>query len=83
MIDRLAEDHANARRLAEGIADMAGIVEPRRRSPSPTPAALDPARVATNFVLFQVERDRRAFLEALARTERADGRISRTARSGP
>lgn len=42
MIERLAEDHANARVLAEGIADIPGIVD------------LDPARVRTNFVLFRV-----------------------------
>ncbi len=37
MIDRLAEDHANARRLAEGIAGIAGL-------------ATDPARVRTNIL---------------------------------
>ncbi|HXQ96790.1 MAG TPA: GntG family PLP-dependent aldolase [Candidatus Acidoferrales bacterium] len=42
MIERLAEDHANARRLAEALASMPGIV------------GLDPARVATNFVVFGV-----------------------------
>jgi threonine aldolase len=40
MIDRLAEDHSNARRLAEALAAMPGIV------------AFDPNRAATNFVLF-------------------------------
>ena len=39
MVDRLAEDHANARRLAEGLAQVPGIL-------------LDPARVPTNIVLF-------------------------------
>ena len=29
MIERLAEDHLNARRLADGIADLPGITEPR------------------------------------------------------
>ncbi len=38
---RLAEDHANARRLAEAIAEMPGI-------------DLDPATVETNIVLFEV-----------------------------
>jgi threonine aldolase len=42
MIDRLAEDHVNARRLAEGLADMPGI-------------ALDPSRVQTNIVFFNLE----------------------------
>lgn len=42
MVDRLAEDHANARRLAEALASMPGVTR------------LDPARVRTNFVLFAV-----------------------------
>jgi len=42
MIERLADDHANARRLAEGLAELPGIAD------------LDPARVRTNFVLFRV-----------------------------
>jgi threonine aldolase len=55
MIERLAEDHVNARRLAEGIADMPGIV------------GLDPERVRTNFVFIDLERPdaRPAFMEAL------------------
>jgi threonine aldolase len=40
-VDRLAEDHANARRLAAGIAGFAGI-------------AIDPAEVETNLVYFDV-----------------------------
>ena len=40
MIERLAEDHANARRLAHALAAMPGI------------GALDPTRVRTNFVIF-------------------------------
>jgi threonine aldolase len=39
--DRLAEDHANALRLAEGLADVAGI-------------EVDPAAVQTNIVMFRV-----------------------------
>ena len=31
----------------------------------PTPGPLDPSRIRTNFVLFRVDRDRQAFLEAL------------------
>jgi threonine aldolase len=42
MIERLADDHANARRLAEALAGMPGITR------------LDPERVRTNFVLFGV-----------------------------
>jgi threonine aldolase len=64
MIDRLAEDHANARRLGEALATMDGIVSAGGTA-QPTPGPLDPARIATNFVVFRVERDRAAFLAAL------------------
>ncbi len=53
MIDRLAEDHANARRLADGLAGIPGIRD------------LDPARARTDFVLFRVS-DRAAFLDGMA-----------------
>ena len=42
MIDRLAEDHANARRLAEGLADTNGF-------------AIDLDRVQTNLVYFDLD----------------------------
>ena len=64
MIERLAEDHANARRLAEGLAAMDGI-ESAGGLAQPAPGPLDPARAATNFVIFRVRRDRAAFLDAL------------------
>jgi threonine aldolase len=63
MIERLAEDHENARALATALAEMAGIAD------------LDPARVRTNFVIFRVQASdahgrrgdlREAFLGALA-----------------
>lgn len=41
-VERLAEDHAHARRLAEGIAGLPGI-------------RLDPRTVETNIVIFEVE----------------------------
>jgi threonine aldolase len=62
MIDRLAEDHANARRLADALAGMPGI---RGGPAQPSDGPLDPSRVRTNFVVFRVERDRPAFLAAL------------------
>ena len=65
MIERLAEDHANAHRLAESMADMDGIVSPGWIA-QPTPGRLDPTRVTTSFVVFRVERDRGEFLQALA-----------------
>jgi threonine aldolase len=64
MIERLAEDHANARRLAEALATMPGIISAGDIA-QPGDGPLDPARVRTNFVLFRVERDRRAFLDAV------------------
>jgi threonine aldolase len=65
MIERLAEDHANARRLAEALAELPGIVSPGGIA-QPSEGPLDPGRVRTNFVLFRVERDRAAFIDALA-----------------
>ncbi len=44
MIDRLAEDHANARRLAEGLADMPGFI-------------VDLDRVQTNILFFELAPD--------------------------
>ncbi len=67
-VDRLAEDHALARILAEGLAQQDGIVSPGHLA-QPAPGLLDPDRVATNFVLFAVaggpER-RTAYLQAMA-----------------
>jgi threonine aldolase len=41
-VERLADDHANARRLAEAIATLPGIL-------------LDPAHVPTNIVIFDLD----------------------------
>ncbi|HYL41079.1 MAG TPA: GntG family PLP-dependent aldolase, partial [Candidatus Binatus sp.] len=65
MIERLAEDHANARLLAEGLGELTAIESPGDIA-QPEQGPLDPGRVRTNFVLFRVARDRAAFLEALA-----------------
>jgi len=43
MPGRLADDHANARKLAEGLADIDGL-------------SIDPERVKTNIVYFEVTR---------------------------
>ena len=64
MVERLAEDHANARRLAGALAGMDGIVAPGWTA-QPGSGPLDPGRVRTNFILFKVQRDRAAFLVAL------------------
>jgi threonine aldolase len=63
MIERLADDHANARRLAEGLAGLPGISSAGGVA-QPGEGPLDPSRVRTNFVLFNVA-DRRAFIDAL------------------
>jgi len=64
MIARLAEDHVNARRLAEGLAAVGGI-ESAGGLAQPTPGPPDPSRTTTNFVIFRVRGDRTAFLDAL------------------
>ena len=64
MIERLADDHRNARQLAEGLADLDGI-ESAGGIAQPTPGRLDPTRVRTNFVLFKVRGERAAFLAGL------------------
>ena len=64
MIERLAEDHATARRLAEALAGIPGLLSPGDIA-QPGDGPLDPNRVRTNFVLFRVDRDRTAFLDAL------------------
>jgi len=66
MIERLAEDHANARLLAAGLAPLEGIESPGGLA-QPEPGPLDPGRVTTNFVVFRLSpgRDRAEFLEAL------------------
>jgi threonine aldolase len=52
MIDRLADDHANARALAEGLAQLPGV-------------CCDLTRVQTNIVYFQLTRmDSAGFLAA-------------------
>ncbi len=44
----------------DGIVSAGGTTQP-------TPGAFDPARVATNFVVFKVDRDRAAFLPPFER----------------
>ena len=64
MIERLDEDHNNARVLAQALAELPGVLSPGGIA-QPAPGRLDPARVTTNFVLFKVQGDRRAFVAAL------------------
>jgi threonine aldolase len=44
MVDRLADDHANARKLAEGLANMEGV-------------DIDPDGIRTNIVYFEITRE--------------------------
>ncbi|MBA2718783.1 MAG: hypothetical protein H0U52_06010 [Chloroflexi bacterium] len=67
MIARLADDHANARRLAERLAAIPGVRSPGDiAQPGGDDEPLDPSRVRTNFVLFRVAADRAAFVAAVA-----------------
>ena len=60
------EDHANARRLAAGLAELDGVRSPGGiAQPDAYGDRLDPTRIATNFVLFRVDRDRATVLAAL------------------
>ncbi len=54
MVDRLAEDHAAARRLAEGLAELPGV-------------EIDPARVETNIVMARLAGGAPACARFLAR----------------
>jgi threonine aldolase len=67
MIERLADDHVNARRLAEGLASLDGIRSPGGIAQPGPDGPLDPERTVTNFVLFRLVPglDRAAFLAAL------------------
>ncbi|MDQ1613009.1 MAG: threonine aldolase [Pyrinomonadaceae bacterium] len=56
----LHADHANARRLAEGVAELPGV-------------EIDPARVVTNIVIFDVAGTRRAPDRICARLQHAHG----------
>ncbi len=62
MIDRLAEDHANARRLAKGLAGISGL-------------ELDPGRYATNIVYFDVIQQGLNAAELVARLQREGVRM--------
>jgi threonine aldolase len=44
MVDRLADDHANAKKLAMGLAEMPGI-------------SIDPDQIPTNIIFFEVTRE--------------------------
>lgn len=62
MVDRLAEDHANAKRLAEGLSRIPGI-------------ALDPSRVQTNIVYFEISGPDLSAVELADRMDAAGVRV--------
>jgi len=64
MVNRLAEDHANARTLAEGVARLPGL-------------RIDLASVQTNIVIFGVERAGGAAESAAATTDLVKGCAAR------
>ena len=64
MVDRLAEDHANARALAEGVARLPGL-------------SIDLASVQTNIVIFGVERGGTPEASAAATAELVAGCAAR------
>ena len=66
-IKRLAEDHVNARVLAEALTCMKGVISPGHNA-QPEGDRLDPNRVVTNFVIFKIEggiKRRQKFLDEL------------------
>jgi threonine aldolase len=67
-IDRLAEDHAHARRLATLLAAIPGV-------------ALDPERVATNIVFFDITSRRHSVSEVVAALKQQGLLISPVGRS--
>jgi threonine aldolase len=62
MIDRLADDHANARLLVEGLARIPGVV-------------VDPARCKTNIVFFGLDGDVPLSAEEVAGRCRTEGNV--------
>jgi threonine aldolase len=65
-VERLAEDHENARALAEGLAELPG-------------ATIDPSKVETNIVIFEVDEPARVvaalFERGVEMTQMGPGRI--------
>ena len=66
-VKRLAEDHVNARVLAEALTAMKGVISPGHNA-QPEGDCLDPNRVVTNCVIFKIEggiKRRQKFLDEL------------------
>ena len=65
MVDRLAEDHANAKKMAEGLASIPGI-------------SIDPAHIKTNIVFFDITRSEMTADELVNQLNEEGVRISAT-----
>ncbi len=63
MVDRLAEDHQNARRLAQGLANIDGL-------------SVDPERIQTNIVFFEVDENLGTAAQLIAALERHGVKVS-------
>ena len=63
MVDRLAEDHQNARRLAHGLANIDGL-------------NVDPEQIQTNIVFFEVDTKLGTAADMIAALERQDIKVS-------
>ncbi len=63
MVDRLAEDHQNARRLAHGLANIDGL-------------NVDPETIQTNIVFFEVDESLGTAADMIAALERQDIKVS-------
>jgi len=66
MVDRLAEDHANARALAMGLAQIEGL-------------RIDPDAIATNIVYFRVSKAGMDATALVARLDQHGVRVQQTA----
>ncbi len=62
MVDRLADDHANARKLADGLAKMPAL-------------SIDPSLIKTDIVYFEVKRENLAVEELVERLEKQGVRM--------
>ncbi|NNL76101.1 MAG: threonine aldolase, partial [Desulfobacterales bacterium] len=62
MVDRLAEDHVTAHRLAEGLVQMPGL-------------AIDPGQIKTNIVYFEVKREDITVQELVTRLDEGGARV--------
>ena len=62
MVDRLADDHVTACRLAEGLAQIPGL-------------AIDPALIKTNIVYFEVKREDITAQELVTRLDKGGARM--------